>query len=280
MKTNPGKPGSAEVIFINSSFYEMIFKRKSFHIFSNVGNELLCGDELDEIRNAYSKFIPLYPGIKTDIRIVPENQTSCKRGGEYCVLLYSEKKDGYLQNIGYLGEQLDLYLVSKNIGTLWFGIGKTKEEPFENMEFVIMFSIRKISDETKYRKDMFKSKRKSVEEIWEGERIQGVTDIVRFAPSACNSQPWLVKNEGELSVYRYKKPGKRGIMPADKVSFYNRIDIGIFICFMDICLEHGGIGFEKKLYSDDGGDNELTLNAEYKINGTANCDLQFKQINK
>ena len=50
--------------------------------------------------------------------------------------------------------------------------------------------------------------------------------------SACNSQPWLVKSNGELSVYRYSKPGKRGIMPADKVSFYNRIDIGIFICFI------------------------------------------------
>ena len=100
------------------------------------------------------------------------------------------------------------------------------------MEFIIMFSIRKISDDSKYRKDMFKSKRKSAEEIWEGVQIPGVSDIVRFAPSACNSQPWLVKNDGELSVYRYRKPGKRGIMPADKVSFYNRIDIGIFICFI------------------------------------------------
>lgn len=36
------------------------------------------------------------------------------------------KNDNYLQNVGYLGEQLDLYLVSKNIGTLWFGIGKQK----------------------------------------------------------------------------------------------------------------------------------------------------------
>ena len=40
---------------------------------------------------------------------------------EYChilvdtKLLYSEKKDNYLQNIGYLGEQLDLYLTSLNI---------------------------------------------------------------------------------------------------------------------------------------------------------------------
>ena len=244
----------------------MIFKRKSFHIFRDVGNESICESERNDIQNAYSEFTSLNPEIKTAIRIVPEKETNCKRGGEYCILLYSEKKDGYLQNVGYLGEQLDLYLISQNIGTLWFGIDKTKEEPFENMEFVIMFSIRKISDGSKYRKDMFKSKRKSVEEIWEGEPIPGVTGIVRFAPSACNSQPWLVKNDGELSVYRYRKPGKRGIMPADMVSYFNRIDIGIFICFMDICLEHGGIGFEKTLYSDAGDDDkELVLNATYRL---------------
>ena len=246
-------------------FYEMMFKRKSFHVFRNVGNESIGEAELDEIQKAYSTFTPLKPELKTAIRIVPEKQTNCKRSGEYCILLYSERKDGYLQNIGYLGEQLDLYLVSKNIGTLWFGIGKTKEEYFEGMEFVIMFSVRKISNDSKFRKDMFKSKRKSTEEIWEGEQIPGVTDIVRFAPSACNSQPWLVKNNDKLSVYRYKKPGKRGIMPADKVSFYNRIDIGVFLCFLDICFEHNGIGFDKMLYSDDGGDKEFVLNAEYTL---------------
>lgn len=254
-----------EVLVMDDSFYEMIFKRKSFHMFRNVGNESISNDELNEIQNTYAELIPLHADIKTTIRIVPETQTNCSRGGEYCILLFSEKKDGYLQNIGYLGEQLDLYLVSRNIGTLWFGIGKTNESPFADMEFVIMISIRKISDDAKYRKDLFQSKRKSVEEIWEGEKISGVTDIVRFAPSACNSQPWFVKNNNVLSVYRYKKPGKRGIMPADKVSFYNRIDIGIFICFMDICLAHSGIGFEKKLYSDVGEDKEFVLNAEYKL---------------
>ncbi len=250
---------------MNNTLYDMIFKRKSFHIFRGVGNESITDSELEDIQKAYAEFTPLNPDIKTAIRIVPEKETNCKRGGEYCILFYSEKKDGYLQNVGYLGEQLDLYLVSKNIGTLWFGIGKTKEEPSENMEFVIMFSIRKVSDESKYRKDMYKSKRKPVEEIWEGEQISGVTDIVKFAPSACDSQPWIVKNNGDLSVYRYKKPGKRGIMPADKVPFYNRIDIGIFLCFMDICLEHSGINFERELFSDDGSDNEITLNAVYRI---------------
>ena len=130
------KFGSAEVTSLNNVLYEMIFKRKSFHIFRDVGNESISKDELNDIQSAYSEFTPLDPGIKTAIHIVPEKETNCKRGGEYCILLYSEKKDGYLQNIGYLGEQLDLYLVSRNIGTLWFGIGKTQEKPFEDMEFV------------------------------------------------------------------------------------------------------------------------------------------------
>lgn len=58
--------------------------------------------------------------------------------------------------------------------------------------------------------------------------IYRISDIVRFAPSACNTQPWIVENEeNTLYVYRYKKPGKRGIMPADMVSFYNQAEIKI-----------------------------------------------------
>ena len=58
-------------------------------------------------------------------------------------------RDSYLHNIGYLGEQLDLYLVSQNMGTLWFGIGKTDETSFEGLEFVIMIAISKVDDEKK-----------------------------------------------------------------------------------------------------------------------------------
>ena len=114
----------------------------------------------------------------------------------------------------------------------------------------------------------FKSKRKDVSEIWQGEAIDGVTNIVGFAPSACNTQPWYVEQSGtSLLVYRYKKPGKRGIMPTAAVSYYNRIDIGIFMYFMDVCLCYNDIKFEKHIYVDDGEDREKTLTAEYTIFG-------------
>ena len=252
---------------MNEELYRMIFKRKSFHLFRNIGKESISSDEVKQLEQIYRTLTPLCPEIKTAIRIVPAAETTCKRGQQYCILLYSEKKDHYLQNIGYLGEQLDLYLVSKNIGTLWFGIGKTDEPSYEGLDFVIMIAISKIDDEKKFRKDMFKSKRKSLDEIWQGETISGVSDIVRFAPSACNTQPWIVERaDTELNVYRYKKQGKRGIMPVDKVTFYNQIDMGIFLCFLDLCLMHEGIAYEAEIYTDNGQDGEKTLNAVYKMN--------------
>lgn len=249
------------------TLYPMIFKRKSFHMFRNCGELSILDDEMSEIIRIYGDLPALHPEIRTAIRIVPSPETTCRRGQEYCILLYSEKKPNYLANIGYLGQQLELYLVSRNIGTLWFGIGKVAEQHYEGMEFVIMIAIRKVDNGAKFRKDMYKAKRKTSDEIWRGEKIPGVTDIVRFAPSACNSQPWLVRSEGNhLSVYRYKKPGKRGIMPANMVCYYNGIDIGIFLCFLDLCFEKEGIGYSKELYTDCGGDAEETLLAVYSLN--------------
>jgi hypothetical protein len=246
--------------------YPMIFKRKSFHLFRNVGSEKIGPEELKEIEEAYAGFEPLYPDIRTAIRIVPAKQVVFKRDAEYCILIYSEKKDNYLMNAGYIGEQLDLYLVSRNIGTLWFGIGKPDIASCDGLDFVIMIAIRKISDETKYRKDMFKSKRKPIEETWEGETL-GVAEIARFAPSACNSQPWFTRNEdNKLTVYRYKKAGKRGIMPAAAVAYYNRIDIGIYLLFLELCLKEQGIAFTRQLFVDDAGDDvEYSKVAEYSL---------------
>lgn len=244
--------------------YDMIFKRKSFHIFKDIGH--IEDAELRDIEAYYDTLVPLVPNIRTAMRIVSAEETTCKRGQEYCILLYSEKQEGYLQNIGYLGQQLDLYLASRDIGSLWFGIGKVEERQYDGLDFVIMFAIAKMPGE-KFRKNMFKSKRKPLEEIWQGEPINGVSEIVRFSPSACNTQPWFAEHENDtLTIYRYKKPGKRGIMPADRVTYYNRIDMGIFLLILELCLRHEKIGFKRELYPDDGElQRELTKLAVYQL---------------
>jgi hypothetical protein len=248
------------------NYYDLIFKRKSFHLFRGIGR--ITPEELAELNDFIRAVQPLDERIKTLIQIVPEGETTCKRGAEYCILFYSEHRENDLRNIGYMGEQIDLYLASRNIGALWFGIGKPTQTQVDGMEFVIMIAIAKMPED-KFRKDMFKAKRKPIEEIWTGPRL-GVAEIVRFSPSACNTQPWVVENSGEvLSVYRYKKPGKRGIMPADRVRFYNKIDMGIFLFMLETCLTHEGYEFERALYADRADDSvEKTLTAKYRLKNT------------
>lgn len=156
-------------------------------------------------------------------------------------------------------------LQKKNIGALWFGIGKPDDKQDGDLKFIIMIAIAKMPKET-FRKDMFKAKRKPVDEIWYGE-ILPIADIVRFAPSACNTQPWIVEYDDNIvKIYRYKKPCKRGIMPAAKVTYYNRIDIGIFVFFVEVCLAHEGYSFERKQYFEDAPNSvEKVLAAKYLI---------------
>ena len=250
---------------MDKELYEMIFKRKSFHLFRNIGNKHITDDEIKDIEEQITKLKPLVDDIRVKIKIAKKG-VSCRRGQEYCILFYSEKKDNYLQNIGYIGEQLDLYLVSKNIGTLWFGIGKPDEQQLDGLDFVIMIAISKVDSPDKFRKDMYKSKRKELSEIWTGDNYLDIANIVRFAPSACNTQPWKVETtDKEIKVYRYRKEGKRGIMPKDRVIYYNQIDIGIFLLFLELCLEHNNINYNKELFVEKDHENDNNLTAIYRI---------------
>ncbi len=254
---------------MDATYYNTIYKRRSFHLFRGLGPEKLSEAELDELRAAWAGFEPLCPEIRTAIRIVPAAKLN-RPDAEYCALIYSETKDNWLMNAGYLGEQLDLWLTARNIGTLWYGIGKPDEKTFDGLDYVIMLCLRKVGDESLFRKDMFKAKRKAVDEIWEGDTL-GVAGIARFAPSAVNSQPWFVKNEGgALTVCRFKKQGRIGLMPPAAVRLFNRIDMGIFLCILEICLAEKQIGITRELFTDDGDlGREYTKCAVYRLVGQA-----------
>ena len=79
-------------------YYRWIFKRKSFHLFR--GAAKLTREDLAGLEAFLATVVPLTPDIKIGIRIVNEAETTCRRGADFCILFYSEKKDGYLRNIG------------------------------------------------------------------------------------------------------------------------------------------------------------------------------------
>ena len=135
-------------------------------------------------------------------------------------------------NVGYMFAQLDLYLASKDIGVCWYGMGKTKVE-YGEYKFVIMMAHGK-ADPSEFRKDYRKSKRKETAEIWsENNGFEAIAEVVKYAPSSCNTQPWRVFcDRDKIKIYR--TTDIKSIMPKDKVPFYNSIDMGIFLYYLEV----------------------------------------------
>lgn len=240
--------------------YNMIFKRKSFRHFNDFLP--LSIEELQNIEQHLNEVMPLLDDVKIKYRIVKREQTTCKRG-EYCILVYSEQKENYLLNVGYILEQLDLWMASQNIGVCWYGMGKPDNLKYDGLDYVIMLSFGKGRTE-EFRKDYSKAKRKEIEVIWIGEYIPNVTNVVRFAPSACNSQPWRVIYKNSL-IRIFRSAEVRSIIPKEKIPFYNSIDMGIFLCFMEIALKHNQYEFKRVVFEGQKSDEEQIEVAQYTI---------------
>lgn len=59
-------------------YYEMIFKRKSFHIFKDTGT--ISSEEIQDIEETYRTLRPLVNDIRTEARILPPVHAILSRG--------------------------------------------------------------------------------------------------------------------------------------------------------------------------------------------------------
>ena len=182
---------------------EMIFKRKSCRSFTGV---LVDAATIETIKAFPMK--SLYPEIKVHWDIVPRNQVKCicPWTTPQLITIYSEEAEGYLENIGFLFQQMDLYLQTLGLGVCWLGMGrmnpKTTTE-VEGMKFVIMLAFGHPKGD-QLRHDLKGFKRKSLEQI--ADKSDARLEPARLAPSAVNSQPWYFTHEGDnIHVYCAKK---------------------------------------------------------------------------
>ncbi len=238
--------------------YEQIFRRRSFR---DVKGFHMSVDEMNGIAKKIKELHPLDDSIKTMLKIMPAELTTAHRG-EICVELYSEKKDGYLLNAGYMLQQLELYLCSKNIGSCWMGMARPDSDTCHGLDYVIMLACSKITTET-FRGSSDDFDRKSINEICEGNVDTELAEAVRLAPSACNTQCWHIKGEGnKLSFYRNSRI--KSIIPPEKLEFFNTIDMGIALCHAEIALEKKEIDFKRTLFSPIDNDGRVKV-AEYLL---------------
>ena len=240
-------------------YYDILNKRKSFHSFENTGDLHLTQSDLEGIEKAFDECEKLQD-TAVACKIVKAEETTMDQGNEYAILLFSERKDNFLANIGYIGEQLDLYLNAHGIATLWCGMGKPKMATYNGLRFIIMLGIKKVDESILFRKDESEFDRKPIDEIWKGLHP---LEMVRFAPSSCNTQPWIIKEkQGNLEVYRYDDSIQEEY--SDRVyHYFNHIDVGIMMCFLEIVMQHEEIDFERKVFDDNDRISLEVLNAKY-----------------
>lgn len=240
--------------------YNMIFKRKSIRKFDKKIS--ISNEEINIIKEHFTQIKPLIEDIKAEFKIVSNDETTSKRG-ECSILFYSENKDNYLLNAGYMMEQVDLLLSEMNIGACWYGMAKAKETKQGDMEFVIMLSVGKCREDD-FRKSIKEFKRKDISVILKGDMYTNAVKSAGLAPSACNSQPWrIVTREDDIEVF--KKDKMKSFIPGTNLPFYNNIDMGIFLYFLELSLKHEGLDFCRNIFNEREAEDGLIKICDYKV---------------
>lgn len=215
--------------------YQTIFKRKSIRKFKN---QPLKQDKLIEIKEFLAEISGLHPEIGVESKIVSEEKISSLlpiKAPHYLVF-FSEEKEGYLQNAGYILQHLDLYLSSTGLGSCWFGLAKAKKEIAEQSKFSYVITLAfGESEEDLYRDSISEFKRKELAEIRDQADYDELLKAVRLAPSATNNQPWYFKlTQNRIDIYR-EKPNFLKKLFYQKM---NQIDIGIAAAHLKLAAQN------------------------------------------
>ena len=206
---------------------ELLYKRKSCRGYTSQPVEKAL---LEKLKNFPLK--PLYPEIKVHWEITPKEQVRslCPWTTPQVISIYSEEKEGYLENVGFLFQQMDLYLQSMGLGACWLGLGRPRlncPKEIDGMPFVIMLAFGYPEGDF-LRQDLKEFKRKSLLEI--ADREDPCLKAAQYAPSSVNSQPWYFTHEGNsLHVYCLRKGVLKPVLRE-----MNQIDIGIALAHLYI----------------------------------------------
>ena len=222
-----------------TEFYSTILERKSIRNFNLTPLDDVTLKEISEYLNSLK---PMYDGIKTEFKIISPDAVKRRMMKEapHYIAAFSEVKEGYLTNIGYMLQQVDLFLSANGLGSCWQGIPAPTSELLNssNLKFVIFIAFGKPKDPgLLHRTNISEFKRKPLREITDITGADELLEVVRIAPSATNSQPWFFTGNKDI-IHAYST--KPGFIKRLMVKKYIPIDMGIAICHLKIAAEHSG----------------------------------------
>lgn len=155
-----------------------------------------------------------------------EVKTRMPWSAPYYLALFSKREGLYGENIGFVFQQVSLYMQSLGIGSCWLGLASLKQK---DPEFVIMMSFGKSDDFTR---DASTFKRKKLSEISDVDDERLIP--AQLAPSAINLQPWYFKHTDDgFDVYRQNQ----NVLKRQIVKKWNPIDVGIALAHLYVANE-------------------------------------------
>ena len=217
----------------------IIRKRKSIRKYNPAPLDVAA---LERVRERIKGITPLYKDIRYSVEIVNKTRGIFNIKAPHYLIFGSEEKEGAYENIGFIGQQLDLFLSESGIGACWLGASKPEEKEASALPYVICIAFGKPAEPL--HRTLSEFKRKPLAEISEGsdERLEAA----RLAPSATNSQNWyFVAENGKIHCYRKKANPLLGFI-------YNKlhaIDMGIALCH--IAEESDNFTFGKEADTPD-----------------------------
>jgi hypothetical protein len=202
----------------------------------------LAAELLDDIK-AYISGLKQLDRQKARFEIVSEGVSGGSKAPHY-ILAYCEDSTAAYVNVGYTLQKADLYLQSKGLGSLWLAMAKPDGKEEKN-DFAIPLVFGNTSAPLRSSEKDFK--RLSINEI--SDTDNAVAHAARVAPSAMNSQPWILNFKENSVLINYKG---RGLAQGILKKKLNKIDLGIVTAHVELALVNDGKTVQSIKVNDSG----------------------------
>lgn len=221
------------------NLYQMIFKRRSIKKYKKEPvpeqlkrDILYFGDCVSRLYGDIQVKMEICDGTEDELL----SQGLWKVDAPYYLILYSEEKEGYLVNAGYVAEPVLLYMTGKGLGTCYLANAKSQRPAPAGFKQVITIAFG--YPRTLLYRDPATAKRMPLKELCvfkeeAGESVKNILKAVRLSPSIMNTQPWrFIVYHDKIYVFSCRE-----FLPYPYLVSLREISVGIMLSHLNIAAE-------------------------------------------
>lgn len=156
----------------------------------------------------------------------------------YYLAIASEEKEDHLINVGYVMEQISLYLTAKGLGSCILGVSKEKRSKIGNMDYPVASVMAFGKAQGNIYRESKIARRISEKQLCSFKsnvpnNVRTIIKAARLAPSSMNNQPWrFVVYDNRIHVFV-----RKGFLSTHFLKNTKDIDIGIMLSHIMLASE-------------------------------------------